>query len=222
MDDPAFADGVGREVVAEDFIYSIKRHFDPKMRGQGAWLWQGRIVGLDEWKEAGADYDQEIEGLRALDRHTILIKLIRPYPQLIFTLTMGYAALVPREAVETYGLELASRPVGSGPFKVASYDTSKIVFEKNVKFRQEPVDVWYEGYNPETQGFTGVEAIHGRSPPFLDILEIDFIAESAARWNSFTKGDEVQYTGVPNEQVDNILSSKDPITPTQEIADRYH
>lgn len=222
IDDPAFADGVGREVIAEDFIYSIKRHFDPKMRGQGAWLWQGRIVGLDEWKESGADYDQEIEGLRAIDRHTILIKLIRPYPQLIFTLTMGYSALVPREAVETYGLELASRPVGSGPFRVTSYDTSKIVFEKNVKFRQEPVDIWYEGYNPDTQGFTGVEAIQGRSPPFLDILEIDFIAESAARWNSFTKGDEVQYTGVPNEQVDNILSSKDPITPTQEIADRYH
>lgn len=222
IDDPAFPDGQGREVVAEDFVYSIKRHFDPKMRGQGAWLWQGRIVGLDEWKEAGADYDQEIEGLRALDRYTILIKLVRPYPQLIFTLTMGYAALVPREAVETYGLELSSRPVGSGPFQVVSYDTSKIVFRKNEKFRQEPVDIWYEGYNPETQGFTGVEGIHGRSPPFLDILEIDFIAESAARWNSFTKGDEVQYTGVPNEQVDNVLASKHPITPTAEIADKYH
>ncbi|MGD9293067.1 MAG: ABC transporter substrate-binding protein, partial [Gammaproteobacteria bacterium] len=56
IDDPAFPDGKGREVVADDFVYSIKRHFDPKMRGQGAWLWQGRIVGLDEWKAAGADY----------------------------------------------------------------------------------------------------------------------------------------------------------------------
>ena len=222
VDDPAFPEGKGREVVAEDFVYSIKRHFDPKMRGQGAWLWQGRIVGLDEWKANGADYDEEIEGLRALDRHTILIKLVKPYPQLLFTLTMGYAALVPREAVETYGKELSSRPVGSGPFRVVSYDTSKIVFRKNEKFRQEPVDIWFEGYNPETQGFSGVEAIHGRSPPFLDILEIDFIAESAARWNSFTKGNEVQYTGVPNEQVDNILTSKHPITLQPEFAQQYH
>ncbi len=222
VDDPAFPEGKGREVVAEDFVYSIKRHFDPKMRGQGAWLWQGRIVGLDQWKANGADYDEEVEGLRALDRYTILIKLVKPYPQLLFTLTMGYAALVPREAVETYGKELSSRPVGSGPFRVVSYDTSKIVFRKNEKFRQEPVDIWYEGYNPETQGFSGVEAIQGHSPPFLDILEIDFIAESAARWNSFTKGNEVQYTGVPNEQVDNILTSKHPITLKSEYAQKYH
>jgi ABC-type transport system substrate-binding protein len=222
IDDPAFPDGKGREVVADDFVYSIKRHFDPKMRGQGAWLWQGRIVGLDEWKAAGADYDRGVEGLRALDRYTILIKLKQPYPQLIFTLTMGYAALVPREAVETYGKEFSSRPVGSGPYRVVSYDTSKIVFKKNEKFRQEPVDIWYEGYDPDTQGFSGVESIHGRSPPFLDILEIDFIAESAARWNSFTKGNEVQYTGVPNEQVDNILVSKHPIILKPEFAERYH
>jgi ABC-type transport system substrate-binding protein len=222
IDDPAFADGKGREVVAEDFVYSIKRHFDPKMRGQGAWLWQGRVVGLDEWKADGADYDQEIEGLRALDRHTILIKLIKPYPQLIFTLTMGYAALVPREAVETYGLELSSRPVGSGPFRLVSYDPSKMVFKRNEKCRQEPVDIWFEGYDPETQAFSGVESIHGRSPPFLDVLEIDFIAESAARWNSFTKGNEVQYTGVPNEQVDNILSSKHPVILKPEYAQQYH
>ncbi len=222
IDDPAFADGKGREVVAEDFVYSIKRHFDPKMRGQGAWLWQGRIVDLDEWKARGADYDDPVAGLRAVDRYTIEVRLHRPYPQFLFTLTMGYAALVPREAVEYYGLELSSHPVGSGPFKVVEYDTSKIIFEKNENFRQEPVDIWYEGYNPETQAFTGVEAIHGRAPPFLDVLEIDFIAESAARWNSFTKGDEVQYTGVPNEQVDNILLSKDPITPTPEIAEKYH
>ena len=56
IDDACFKGGKGREVVAEDFVYSIKRHFDPAMRAQGSWLWQGRIVGLDEWKENGADY----------------------------------------------------------------------------------------------------------------------------------------------------------------------
>ena len=37
-------------------IYSLLRHFDPAVRSQGAWLWQGRIRGLDEWAEAGTDY----------------------------------------------------------------------------------------------------------------------------------------------------------------------
>lgn len=222
IDDPAFADGIGREVVAEDVVYSLKRHFDASQRPRGAWLWQGRIVGLDAWKEAGSDYDQTIEGLRAVDRYTIEFRLIKPYPQLVYTLALGYSAIVPREAVEAYGREFASRPVGSGPFKVISYDSARIVYEKNAKFRQEPVDIWAEGYDPETQSFSGVEAIHGRSPPFIDRLEINFISENAARWNSFTKGNEIQYLMVPNEQYDNILASKDPVVARPGISEQYH
>lgn len=222
IDDPAFDGGAGREVVAEDFVYSLKRHFDTTQRPRGAWLWQGRIVGIDDWKAAGSDYDMPIEGLRAVDRYTVEIRLIRPYPQLLYTLAQGYAAVVPREAVETYGRELASRPVGSGPFRVISYDSSRIVYERNEKFRQQPVDIWEEGYDPETQAYTGVEAIHGRSPPFIDRLEISFISENAARWNSFTKDKEIQYLTVPNEQYENILASKRPIVMKPEISEKYH
>ncbi|NNC63953.1 MAG: hypothetical protein HKN84_04130 [Gammaproteobacteria bacterium] len=222
IDDPAFEGGNGREVVAEDFVYSLKRQFDTTQRPRGAWLWQGRIVGLDDWKAAGSDYDQPVEGLRAVDRYTIEIRLIKPYPQLVYTLAQGYSAIVPREAVETYGRELSSRPVGSGPFKVISYDSSRIVYEKNEKFRQEPVDIWEEGYDPETQARTGVEAIHGRSPPFIDRLEIAFVSENAARWNSFTKDNEIQYITVPNERYENILASKDPIRMKPEISEKYH
>ena len=161
IDDEAFTDGKGREVIAEDFVYSIKRHFDPATRPQGAWLWQGRIAGLDEWKIAGSDYDAEISGFRALDRYTIQITLTRPYPQLVDTLAMGYAAIVPREAVEHYGKEFAVRPVGSGPFRVVSYDTAQINFERNPNYRQEPVDIHAEGFDPETQSAFGVERIHG-------------------------------------------------------------
>ena len=222
IDDPAFDGGKGREVVAEDIVYSLKRHFDTTQRPRGAWLWQGRIVGLDDWKAAGSDYDQPVEGLRAIDRYTLEIRLVKPYPQLVFTLAQGYAAAVPREAVETYGRELASRPVGSGPFKVVSYDSSRIVFEKNTGFRQEPVDIWEEGYDPETQAYTGVEAIHGRSPPFVDRLEISFVSESAARWNSFTKDNEIQYVTVPTEQYENILASRHPVAMKPEISEKYH
>ena len=221
IDDPAFEGGVGRELVAEDIVYSLKRHFDPAMRPAGTWLWQGRIVGLDDWKAAGSDYEQEVEGLRAIDRYTIEIKLVRPYPQLVYTLSMAYSGVVPREAVEFYGRELGSHPVGSGPFKVISYDSARIVFEKNEKYRQEPVDIYAEGYDKATQEYTGVEAIHGRSPPFIDRLEIYFISETAARWSSFTKGNEIQYTLVPNEQVDSVLVSKHPLTPKPEIIEKY-
>ena len=220
-DDPAFEGGIGRELVAEDIVYSLKRHFDPSQRPAGAWLWQGRIVGLDEWKAAGSDYGKEVEGLRALDRYTVQFKLIKPYPQLVYTLAQGYSAVVPREAVEKYGREMGSHAVGSGPFKVVNYNSARIVFEKNEKYRQEPVDIYYEGYDEATQKDTGIEAIHGRSPPFIDRLEIHFINDNSARWGSFTKGNETQYLLVPNEQVDSVLSSKHPITAKPEFANRY-
>ena len=142
IDDPAFPGGMGREVVAEDVVYSLKRHFDPSQRPRGAWLWQGRIVGLDAWKAAGSDYDQPVEGLRALDRYTIEIRLIKPYPQLLYTLAQGYSAIVPREAVETYGREFASAP---GRLRAVQGDLLRLGAHRlraEPKFRQEPVDIW--------------------------------------------------------------------------------
>jgi ABC-type transport system substrate-binding protein len=222
VDDPCFPGGRGREVVAGDLIYSIKRQFDPRNQPQGAWLWQGRIAGLEEWKEAGSDYDQPVSGLRAIDAHTLEIRLLRPYPQLVSTLAQGYAALVPREAVEMYGKGLGVRPVGSGPFKLISYDTARVVMERNPNFRQEPVDLAYEGYDPATQAFSGVEAIQGRSPPFVDRLEFNFINEPSASWTSFTKGDEIQHTVLPIEQVERVLASKRPVALRPEYASKYH
>ena len=222
IDDPSFDGGRGREVLAEDFVYSIKRQFDPATRPGGAWMWTGRIVGLDDWKQAGSDYDAEVPGLKTIDDHTIVIRLSKPYPQLLDTLAQASAAIVPREAVELYGKEFAINPVGSGPFSLVSYDTSKVVMKKNPAFRREPVDSEFEGYDPVTQAATGVTKINGRSPPFLDRLEIHFIEEPSARWSSFTKGNEIQYSSIPNEQVDRVLASKNPPKLKPEFAKRYH
>ena len=49
-----------------------------------------------------------------------------------------------------------------------------------------------------------------------------FINESSARWNSFTKGSEVQYTTVPNEQIDLVLASKHPVRLKPAYAEKYH
>ncbi len=48
--DPAFK-GVKRELVADDYVYSLKRLMDPKIRSPWAWLLEGKIVGLDELAE---------------------------------------------------------------------------------------------------------------------------------------------------------------------------
>ena len=209
-DDPAFTGGIGREVNARDFVYSIKRHFDPDTRAQGAWIWQNRIAGLDLWKKEGSDYDKEITGLRALDDHTVQITLTRPFPQLVHTLTQGYAAIVPREAVEKYGQMFSSHPVGSGPFRLASRDSTRVVMTKNPDFRQEPFDLTDEGYDPAKHTNPDLKTLQGKSPPFVDQLEIEFITEGAARWNAFSAG-EIHFIKVPVSQFDAILGQHKPL-----------
>jgi ABC-type transport system substrate-binding protein len=221
IDDPAFRDGRGRAVTAEDFVYSIKRHFDPQTRAQGAWLWQNRIVGLDEWKESGSDYSQEITGLRALNDRTIQIQLITPFPQLTHTLAQGYSAIVPREAVEFHGQELAVHPVGSGPYQLHRFDTAGAVLMRNTGFRKEPFNLGNEGYDTQTQSQYGLELLEGRSPPFTDRIEVEFIAEDAARWNAFIAG-ELDFIKVPVTQFDQVLEGRDPPQLNTELADQYH
>jgi len=220
-DDPAFPDGAGRPVTVHDLIYSLKRHFDPGQRSQGAWLWADRIRGLDAWGRNGADYEEPVEGLKAIDDHTLQITLTEPYPQLVYTLATGFSALVPREAVEHYGREFGVKPVGSGPFQLVSFDNTLARLERNPHFRREPLDLDAEGFDAEAHGRLGLERLDGRDYPFTDRLEIHFIEENAARWSAFSSG-AVDNVMVPNEQVESVLASRDPVEFDPEISARYH
>ncbi|KAA9130924.1 hypothetical protein F3N42_11250 [Marinihelvus fidelis] len=220
VDDPAFPGGAGREVTAADVIYSIQRHFDPATRARGAWLWRDRIVGLDEWKDAGADYDTDVAGLVALDSHTLQVHLTRPYPQFVHTLAQGYAGVVPREAVEAYGRAFGAKAVGSGPFRLVSFDSARVVMDRNPGFRAETFDLAAEGYDAGTQSGLGLEPLQGRTLPLIDRLEVEFIAEDAARWNAL-RGGEIDYIKVPAAQFDQVLATRKPLSLVPDLADEY-
>src|SRR5437764_12922412 len=118
-DDPAFK-GRKRELTAQDFAYSIRRFFDPKNRSPYAFLFTGKVVGLDEFTaraKAGAkfDYDTPVGGLQTPDRYTLVIRLKQPdlnFPHVLaFPLTAGVA----RQVIEAYGEEAPAPPVGRRP-----------------------------------------------------------------------------------------------------------
>ncbi len=78
-DDPAFK-GRKRELTAADYAYSIKRFMDPANRSPYAFLYAGKIVGLDELaalakKAGGFNYAAPVSGLEVLDRYTLRIRL---------------------------------------------------------------------------------------------------------------------------------------------------
>jgi oligopeptide transport system substrate-binding protein len=220
-DDECFPGGRGREVVVEDFIYAMKRMFNPKNLPQGEWLWQGKIMGLDEWKKAGSDYSKPIEGLQALEDHTLRITLNMPYPQLVYTLAMGYASLTPREAVEHYGKKFGTHPVGSGPYKLKSFSTKKAVLVRNPNYREELFDLQEEGYDSKMQGWAGLEKLQGKRLPIMDTAEVYFMKEPMTRWNSLNKGSEIQYGSIPTELMPKVAESFNPLVLKPEYAERF-
>ncbi|NEJ83988.1 hypothetical protein GR268_46970, partial [Rhizobium leguminosarum] len=109
-DNPCFPDGKGRELTAYDFVYSLKRLADPKLQAVNFWLIDNKLKGVNEWRERYTDaiqanFDEEIEGVKAVDIYTLQFTLTKPDPQFLYHLAMSGCFAVPHEAVEHYGME---------------------------------------------------------------------------------------------------------------------
>jgi len=148
-DDPCFPDGKGREVVAADFVLAIKRQADVAMRGSIWWLLQGKIVGAAKFRELsqrwGVEmpraelYKNDIEGLQAVDAHTLRIRLRKPHPSLVRVLALTGTAPVAHEAVAKYGDAIVLHPIGTGPFMLKSFDAKAgVELVKNPAYRELP------------------------------------------------------------------------------------
>jgi ABC-type transport system substrate-binding protein len=193
-DDPAFG-GKPREIVAEDVVYSIKRIFDPRWKSpQYPSFSDIGIKGLEVVRQRAVearepfDYARPVEGIVALDAHTLRFRLERPRPRFVFDLTNTVApTAVAREVVERYGDAIGEHPVGSGPFVLASWQHgSKIVLARNPTYRERHYD------EEPTPGDSAAEAIsarlRGRRLPMVDQVEIATIEEDQPRWLAFLQG----------------------------------
>jgi ABC-type transport system substrate-binding protein len=204
-DSEVFPGGKGRELVANDFIYSFKRVADPRAQSDGYWIFDGKIKGLEEWREGvnkgTATYDTPVEGFQAPDKYTLVLKLTRPYSQLQYVLTMAYAAPVPKEAVDKYGKEFLNHPVGTGPFVFESWTRgNKVELVKNPN--------WHGGTYP-TEGEPGDKekgllADAGKTLPFADKLIFYEMVEDQPRWLNFMKGN-LDSISIPKDNFDSAI-----------------
>lgn len=209
QDDEAFTGGVGREVTAEDFIYSWKRLADPANRSTGFWVFDGKIVGLNEWadaKEAGeADYSTPVAGLSAPDPHTLVIKLTEPYYQLHYVLAMTFTTVVPKEAVEFYGEEFLNHPVGTGPYKLDKWiRNSSLTLVKNSNYRKVTFPAEGEAGDKEA----GLLADAGKTLPLNDRVVLTEMTEDQPRWLNFLRGN-LDYLGVPKDNFDQAIHNNE-------------
>ena len=106
-DDACFPNGKGRSVSAQDVEFSLKRLADSKLASPGAW-----VMG---YVDAQAGHPE----VNALNDSTLSIQLSRPFPPFLGMLSMQYCSVLPREAIQKYGHDFRSHPVGAGPFRFA-------------------------------------------------------------------------------------------------------
>jgi ABC-type transport system substrate-binding protein len=213
-DDPAF-NGKRRELVAADYVYSMKRLLDPKVVASQQAEVEPFVLGAEAAASAARkanklDYDAPIEGLKVLDRYTFQVKLNRPLYIFIYQFAdCRISCPVAREVAERYGDDLGSHPVGTGPWKLAFWKrSSKMVFERNPGYREERFEAQP---NPDDALGQAIAAkFSGRRVPMIDRVEVSIIEETQPRWLAFLNGEmdliflvpeEFGYQAFPNSKV---------------------
>jgi len=171
----------GRDVTAQDFVYTLTRCFQEPFRSEG--LAAGYLDAIEGVPEFLAGKATSIRGIHALDEKRLQIKLSRPYRPLLSALALDQTSVVPRELMDRHGNAILEvNPTGCGPFKYVRRDDRSVVLAANpdyfmgapaidsLVFFTPPGDVISQGANA---------LLDGRAT--LSTLPIDRVEEFRAR-----------------------------------------
>jgi ABC-type transport system substrate-binding protein len=158
----------GRELVADDVVYTMTRVLDPKTASPGAGFFLG-IKGAQEFADGTAT---SVSGIKAVDANTVEFTLTSPDVTFLNKMAINFAYIVPKEEVEKAGENFGHAPVGTGPYKLKDWTAGQqLVFERNP-------DYFFEGR------------------PFLDKITIKVGIEPDVAMLQLEKG-EIQLMGDP-------------------------
>jgi ABC-type transport system substrate-binding protein len=118
----------GRELTAHDVVWSLERLLSPDFGSPGASYYRA-IEGFEAYSTKRAAH---VSGLRVLDTYTVQIQLAKADQSFVHALAMRFASPVPKEEVMARGADFRRRPVGTGAFRLVSWDRGvRLVFERN-------------------------------------------------------------------------------------------
>ena len=208
-----------RELVADDFVYALKRHATPRIEAPIYAIFSEYVLGLKDYAgviraadhalRAGLDpaaLDKPfldfrqfpLAGATVLDKYTYRLRIKGKYPQWKYWMTMTFSAPVPWEADKFYaqpgmaknGLSLDLWPVGTGPFMAVEY----LADRRHVLARNPN----YHGATYPCEGMPGDREAGllddcGKPMPFLDKLVFSIEKDKTPLRAKFTQG----YLDVP-------------------------
>ena len=183
-----------RELVAEDYVYALKRHATTRITTPIAGIFSEHVLGLKDYaalvKTEDAKLRQGLDpssqdkpfldfrqwplaGASAPEKHLLRLRIKGKYPQWNYWMTTTFMAPVPWEAEAFYaqpgmaaaGLSLDTWPVGTGPYMMTEYvKDRRHVLKRNPNYRGEPYPC--EGMPGDKEA--GLLDDCGKPTPFID------------------------------------------------------
>ncbi len=108
----------GREVTADDVVYSIRRALSPTTESGKLGFFEALAGSIDFWDGRAA----ELAGVSAPDARTVVFRLQHPYGAFLNVLATEAGSIVPRDVYSDPGKAYRDRPVGSGPYRFGSWE----------------------------------------------------------------------------------------------------
>jgi ABC-type transport system substrate-binding protein len=216
-----------REMVAEDYVYQIKRLAYPKIQSPIAELMAGYIDGFSEFAESTANIaiqdlkKQPMRGVEAINDHQYRIRIKGKYPQFQYWLAMPFFAPMPWEADAFYAqAELKNKnitldwyPIGTGPYWLEENNPNRrMVLSKNPHYHP---DFYPTEGDPGDQE-AGWLNDAGKTLPFVDKVIYTLEKETIPYWAKFLQG-YYDASGIASDSFDQAVQfsgSGDPqLTP---------
>jgi len=209
-----------RELVADDYLYEIKRLAHPRLYSPIFGLMAQHIVGLDElarelkaadrgpgeWLDLRA---HALKGVERVDEHTLRITLKDDYPQFVYWLAMPFFSPMPWEADRFFqqagmaerNLTLDWWPIGTGPYMLTENNpNARMVLERNPHFHGEA----YPSAGAPGDAQAGLLRDAGKPLPFVDRVVFTREKESVPYWNKFLQG-YYDAAGIGSDQFDQAV-----------------
>ena len=165
-----------RTVTAYDFEYSLNRLIDPEVASPGSWVLQN------------------VDRFYAENDSVFTLQLKQPFPAFLGLLSMRYCSVVPKEAIDFYGNNFRSHPVGTGPFQFKLWEENvKLVFRKNSLY-----------FETDDQGVR---------LPYLEAVAITFLPDKQSEFLQFAQGKIDFLSSLDHSYKDEILTSRGQLQP---------
>jgi oligopeptide transport system substrate-binding protein len=132
----------GKPVTANDFVYSIKREFDPTLACEYASFYFD-IVGAEDSYNATSDTTAQQAalaaaiGVSAPDNYTLVIKLVNPQPTMLDCMALWPVYPERADIIKQYGNNWTDPPnyIGDGPYILTTWThQSELVFKPNPNY----------------------------------------------------------------------------------------